>query len=490
MNAVGGSSHRAGTVLLLFSLAWSAPASSASFEDAARIFGDVIQKQLQSPPAPPAPAPGTPPPAARTTSPAPTTAPPTATDSGRFSDAEKAYVPAQATTRVADAPRRAKVAPVYGSKFSTPGDQVTITNPYLDLKQVFFARLTELHYAADGSLIVGGRVGLDKNMQALGTGYWKIAADGAITPLFTRSTNTYGKTPGTKCDAPYARTHLEADNFAPSADGSVVKSIDYAVVRIEPDGYVRRLAGAPYACEEHGNASRVKGFVDGPADTARFDKATRVVSDPHGNVWVVDQNGCALRRIASDGQVTTVISPEQACGKSIAPENRVGLHEIAWDPANNELVSSASITVAQPVHNLYNTVWRIRPTGEFRRVLYSHKVGRSSPSKHYLDGIWSLAVSPQGRIHIGSKIVARSSASVLAVLRIDEAGATVVPVTGTGYAGAPLGVGDEPQDGPAARVRFRWVKSLAFAPDGTLYVRDEHLVRKLDPGGQVSTWAF
>src|SRR5690606_17080655 len=125
-------------------------------------------------------------------------------------------------------------------------------------------------YAADGSLIVGGRVGLDKNMQALGTGYWKIAADGAITPLFTRSTNTYGKTPGTKCDAPYARTHLEPDNFAPGADGSVVKSIDYAVVRIEPDGYVRRLAGAPFACEEHGNASRVKGFVDGPADTARF----------------------------------------------------------------------------------------------------------------------------------------------------------------------------------------------------------------------------
>lgn len=184
-----------------------------------------------------------------------------------------------------------------------------------------------------------------------------------------------------------------------------------------------------------------------------------------------------------------MISPEQACGKSIAPEDRVGLHEIAWDPVNGELVSSASITVARPVHNLYNTVWRIRPTGEFKRVLYSHKVGRSSPAKHHMDGIWSLAVSPQGRIHIGSKIMARSSGAVLAVLHIDEASATVVPVTGASYAGGGF-VSEDPQDGPATRARFRWVKGLAFAPDGTLYMRDEHLVRKLDRNGQVSTWAF
>lgn len=221
------------------------------------------------------------------------------------------------------------------------------------------------------------------------------------------------------------------------ADGSVVKSIDYAVVRIEADGYVRRLAGAPFSCEENGNPSLVRGLVDGPADTARFNMVSRVVSDPHGNVWVVDQRGCAVRRIAPDGHVTTVIGPDKACAKSIAAEDRVGLHELAWDAVHGELVSSASFTVAEPVHNMYNTVWRIRPNGEFRRVLYSHKVGRSSPAKHYLDGIWSLAVDPEGRIHIGSKIMARSGASVLAVLRVDEAGATVVPVTGAGYAGTP-----------------------------------------------------
>lgn len=31
---------------------------------------------------------------------------------------------------------------------------------------------------------------------------------------------------------------------------------------------------------------------------------------------------------------------------------------------------------------------------------------------------------------------------------------------------------------------------MSFAPDGTLYLLDEHLIRKLDKSGQVTTWAF
>ena len=420
-----------------------------------------------------------------TTSPVQTQTLPTSTDTGRFSEAEKAYVPAQATTRVADGPRRAKLTPVYGSKFSIPGDQVTITNPYLDLDKVFFAQAAELTCTGDGGLIVGGRVGLDKEMRALGTGYWRIAADGAITPLHTRSTNTYGKTPATKCDAPYGRTHLTPEVFDQAPGGDLLKGIDYAVLRIGPDGYVRRAAGAPDACEESGRASLVRGLVDGPADTARFNKVSRVTPDTHGNVWVIDQSGCALRRIAPDGQVTTVIPPEQACAKSILPEDRVGLHGVAWDAVHGELVSSASFPVATPVHTLYNTVWRIRPSGEFRRVLFSKKGGLSQ-AKHNLDGISALAVDPDGRIHIASRIM--KFGSVLAVLRVDEAKATVVPVTGASWGNeAPS---DEPRDGPAGRAIFRYIRDMCFAPDGTLYTVDEHLLRKLDRSGQVSTWAF
>ena len=64
-------------------------------------------------------------------------------------------------------------------------------------------------------------------------------------------------------------------------------------------------------------------------------------------------------------------------------------------------------------------------------------------------------------------------------------------ITGPGSTRGSVDVGNNyPQDGAPARVRFHWLKGLAFAPDGTLYMRDEHLVRKLDASGQVSTWAF
>lgn len=81
-------------------------------------------------PAAPAPAPGD-------TSPVQAKTPRTSTDNMRMSEAEKVYVPVQATTRVAEAPRRTYLDPQYGSKFSsTPTiyGQVTITNPYLDIE--------------------------------------------------------------------------------------------------------------------------------------------------------------------------------------------------------------------------------------------------------------------------------------------------------------------------------------------------------------------
>jgi hypothetical protein len=407
----------------------------------------------------------------------------------RMSEAEKVYVPPRATTRVADGPRKAYLEPKYGSKFSAaPGIQgeVTVTNPFLDTAKIYFVKAAALQAAPDGGLIVSGRAGLDKDAHALGTGYWRVGADGAVTPLHTRSTDTYGKSAGTKCDAPYGQTHLDTAAFNLAGDGSLVKTIDYGVIRIKSDGYVQRLAGAPFACEENGNASEVRGLADGPADIARFNKVGASAIDPQGNVWIADQEECALRRITPDGQVTTVIPPDKVCAPSIAKEDRVGLAHLAWDSTHGELVGGRDFPVALPVHNLYTTVWRIRPSGEFKRVLFGTKVGRS-PAKVQIDGITAMAVDPAGRIHFGTRIMTNSS--VLLVVRVDEALATVVPVTG-GLFRAGESPEFKPRDGPAGRAYFNHLEGLCFMPDGTLFLIDEHLVRRLDRTGQVSTWLF
>jgi len=407
----------------------------------------------------------------------------------RVSDAEKVYVALQATTRVAEGPRKTYLEPTFGNKFvSAPSIQgeVTVTNPFLDTAKIYFVKAAALHVTADGGLIVSGRVGLDKEFHALGTGYWRVAPGGAVTPMYTRSTNSYGKSAGTKCDAPYGQTHLDTTLFAVAPDGSLIQTVEYGVTRLTSDGYVKRVAGAPFLCEENGNPSQVRGMVDGAADTARFNQVGAVAVDPQGNIWVADQDQCALRRITPAGEVTTVIPPDKVCAPSIAPEDRLGLAHLTWDATHGELVGGRDFSVAVPVHDLYTTVWRIRPGGEFKRVLFGKKVSRS-PARVQIDGISAMAVDPTGRIHFGTRIMTNSS--VLLVVRLDEAGATVVPVTGGAFR-----PGDSPEfkprDGAAGTAYFNHLEGMGFAPDGTLFLIDEHLVRKLDRAGQVTTWLF
>ncbi len=41
------------------------------------------------------------------------------------------------------------------------------------------------------------------------------------------------------------------------------------------------------------------------------------------------------------------------------------------------------------------------------------------------------------------------------------------------------------------QANFGTIKGLCFSPDGTLFVHDaNHLIRKITPAGQVTTWAF
>lgn len=77
-----------------------------------------------------------------------------------------------------------------------------------------------------------------------------------------------------------------------------VSDINSHVIRkISPDGQVRTLAGA----------AGVAGSDDGRAGAARFNYPKGIVADRTGNVFVVDSNNYAIRRITPEGEVSTVI---------------------------------------------------------------------------------------------------------------------------------------------------------------------------------------
>lgn len=408
------------------------------------------------------------------------------------SEAEKVYVAVSATEKRADGPRTATVEPGYGRKFAAANikPRVTISNPYLDPATALFAEQVKLQCTADGGLVVAGRAGFDKNGRALGTGFWRVAPDGAVTPMMTRSTNAYGFTTRTRCDAPFGKSHSPVGPFTLAADGRLLVSSGAAVLAVASDGFVSRIAGSPRECENDGTKG-IAGFGDGEGGGALFNEPDRPVEDPDGNLWVADQKGCALRKITPKGEVSTVLGPDVLCNDSVPREDRPLLDIMQWDTANGGLVTGGSRPVALPVHDLYTFVWRIAPDGTYRRVLFGKKATRVSPSKHHLDGVSAMAVDAKGRIFIISRLMLfeRRGWDELQLLRVDEAGATVVEVSG---AKIPRGtwIPSYPLDGPVEQAVFNNSHDMCFSPDGTLFVSDDIFVRRLDTKGQVTTWLF
>lgn len=70
---------------------------------------------------------------------------------------------------------------------------------------------------------------------------------------------------------------------------------------IAPDGQVSTLAGGA-----------LPGMADGVGDQARFNTPTDLKVDAHGVVWVADMRNDAIRRIAPDGSVSTLIGGDPA----------------------------------------------------------------------------------------------------------------------------------------------------------------------------------
>lgn len=410
---------------------------------------------------------------------------------GFLSTASLAQVPPPPTeapsaiTRLADAPRRVQLSGSGGGrKFTADAGPPTmvVSNPYLDpLRTALLVRPVGLQCAADGSIVVSARGGFDARGDAHFVGWWRVAADGAVTSLLTRST-AGGMAGRQQCHTPFAQSRLDSTRFALTPDGQFIAPAERGVLRIDDGGRVHRLAGSPSICT---NEERVSagGLEDGPADAARFNKVISVAAGADGQVWVGDQGGCALRLVSADGSTRTILNPDQACRPGAPPSERVPLVHLAWDATRGELVAGGDILT----HNQLTTlVWRIRADGTFRRVLLGHKLG-ASPAGAQLDGVQGLAVDPQGRIHIASR---RMEQDVPALLRVDEAKGSVQQWTGQRVRPGSSLAG-EVIDGAADRARFTKINGLCFAPDGTAYVQDDQLVRRIERGGGVvSTWAF
>lgn len=260
-------------------------------------------------------------------------------------------------------------------------------------------------------------------------------------------------------DGPPSKARLSAlAGIAPMASGGGYLVADGISLRsVSGTGVVRTIASsrAPSTADGIGTLGQLPIFM-GPSTRQAL------TVDPTGNVIIADVATNLVRRIAPSGAVTLVaglsdVFPDGVVDGAANEAKFVDIGPIASD-SSGVLYATDGYAVRRIATNNTVTVF----AGS--RTEYGSVDGNAITAR--FRDLQGLAVGPAGDVFVSAD---------RAIRRIDSGGNV------TTYAGASGQYGDV--DGPASTARFQFPRTLAFAPDGTLYVEDSGAIRRVSADG-------
>jgi hypothetical protein len=213
--------------------------------------------------------------------------------------------------------------------------------------------------------------------------------------------------------------------------------------KISSEGVVSTLAGLA------GNP----GNADGLSSSARFDSPTGIAVDAQGNVYVADQNNSTIRKITSDGAVTTLAGMAKLTGSA----DGAGM-DARFDHPVAVAVNAQGIVYVADQNN--STIRQILPNGMVSTVAGSAGNPGSTDGSgaeaqfSYPSGI---AVDDEGNVFVADR-----NNSTIRLLSSDGKVSTVA-----GMAGSEGAV-----DGATTSALLAFPAGLATGTLGTLYVAD------------------
>jgi RHS repeat-associated protein len=146
-----------------------------------------------------------------------------------------------------------------------------------------FGSVNRVAVARDGSVYIGG-----------GRNVWRVTPDGIFRRVAGIASEGFSGDGGPARDAQISG----ATRFYPAEDGSIYLSdqLNQRIRRIDPNGIITTIAG-----------TGTEGFSSdgGPATQAAISYPGDIVAAPDGSVYFLDQGNNRIRRIASDGIITT-----------------------------------------------------------------------------------------------------------------------------------------------------------------------------------------
>jgi sugar lactone lactonase YvrE len=289
----------------------------------------------------------------------------------------------------------------------------------------------------------------------------KITAAGVVTTLAGHPEQV-GSADGTGSEARFRKP----SGIAVDAAGNllVADRDDNTIRRITPAAVVTTFAGV--------GLDASAGSADGTGQAARFREPAGIAVSPAGELYLADTDNQTLRKIASNGAVTTLAgSPglsggTDGTGAAARFSNPFGM---AVDAAGNVYAAMVGDS----------TIRKVTPAGVVTTLAGSSGLAGSEDGT----GAGARFRNPEG--------VAVDSAGNLYVS--DTANHTIRKVTPGGLVSTLAGYAGiaGSADGPGAAARFREPAGLTVDDAGNVYVADwaNHTVRKITPAGVVSTLA-
>jgi len=227
------------------------------------------------------------------------------------------------------------------------------------------------------------------------------------------------------------------------------------------------------------------GYNDAGLAKAAFDTPSGLAIDAQGNIYVADSNNHAIRKISKDGAVSTL-----AGNGRLGLSDGVGVIATFYKPSDIAVDSKGNVYVADTLNHV---IRKITSDGTVTTVtapstrIVEYFPGVVETAGDFLDGAIAsakfnepsgLAIDDKGNLYVSDRGNQR-------IRYIDFATGTVSTVAGGGELAKNASyVEGEYVDGTAAESRLNAPEGLTIAPDGSLVVADSlnHAIRIVKDG--------
>jgi NHL repeat len=285
----------------------------------------------------------------------------------------------------------------------------------------------------------------------------KISADGSIAAIadgsFCCFSGDGGPAAAAQLDAPSAVAADSAGNVFIADTGN------NRIRKVLPGGIIATVAG---------NGSSGYSGDGGPAMNAQLNEVTGVATDATGNLFIADFRNYRVRKISADGTITTVAGGGAEFGDGgPATGAIVSPYSVAVDSAGN-------LFIADPVSS---RVRRVSAEGIITTVAGGGPCcspGDGGLAINASLSPTSVAVDDTGNLFIVDH---------LRVRKVSPEGIITTVVGGDGLYGYS---GD---GGPASAARLSSPYAVTLDSDGNLFIADGTRIRKVSPGGIITTIA-